>query len=94
MEWLYTCLQPSGRSVGAGDRIALLFAEARLEELAGSADGLAEAQRVFSAEQAAFAEALASFAPGLGAGKFLGAAFNRHWKALAKEYAVETGPQP
>ena len=67
-------------------------AESRLEELLESAGGLAEARRVFCAEQAAFDEALASFAPGLGAGNFLGAAFSCRWKALAAQRPVETSP--
>ena len=67
-----------------------MLAEAQLEELTAGSSNLTEAQRVLSAEKAAFTEALASFAPGLGAGKFLGAAFDRHWKALVAGYAGET----
>ena len=66
----------------------LLRTEHQLEELRGGQEGLIKARRGFEAEQTAFGDALAAFAPGLGAGKFLNAAFARHWKAQAAAQAV------
>ncbi len=50
----------------------------------GQADGM-------RCPQAAFESALLAFAPGLGAGKYLNAAFARAWKAEAAAAAQTVG---
>ena len=73
----------------ADSPLFLECAEAQLEELVGSQSDFVKAQQGFQAEQVAFSEALAAFAPGLGAGKFLNAAFGRTWQLQAMRGAVE-----
>lgn len=66
-------------------------AGAQLEEATHSQHELIKAQQSLQVEQAAISEALAAFAPGLGAGKFLDAAFCRTWKVQAEKEMAAIG---